>query len=89
MTVCRHVQYTGRVQGVGFRYTAQRLAERYPVAGFVRNLSDGSVELVAEGPAEEVDAFLAAVAQQMAGCIERSDVRDDTPGGYRGFRIRH
>jgi acylphosphatase len=89
MTVCRHVRYTGRVQGVGFRYTAQRLAERYAVGGYVRNLPDSSVELVAEGPAEDVDGFLAAIAQRMAGYVERTDVREQTPGGYQGFRIRH
>jgi acylphosphatase len=89
MSVCRHVRYTGRVQGVGFRYTTQRLAERFPVGGYVRNLPDGSVELVAEGVAEAVDAFLAAVAERMAGYVERADVREETPGGYHGFRIRH
>jgi acylphosphatase len=89
MTICRHVRYTGRVQGVGFRYTAQWLAERFPVGGYVRNLPDGSVELVAQGEAEQVDAFLAAVAERMAGYIERTEVREETPGGYHGFRIRH
>ena len=89
MIVCRHVRYTGRVQGVGFRYTVQRLAGRYPVGGYVRNLPDGCVELVAEGPPDEVASFLAAVDQSMAGYIERSDVHDETPTGYQGFRIRH
>ena len=89
MIVCRHVRYTGRVQGVGFRYTAQRVADRHPVGGYVRNMPDGSVELVAEGAAEDVDAFLAVLADRMAGNIERTDVREETPGGYQGFRIRH
>ena len=53
--------YTGRVQGVGFRDTAQRLAGRFAVSGFVRNLDDGRVELVAEGEPVEVNAFLDAI----------------------------
>jgi acylphosphatase len=87
--VCKQIRYTGRVQGVGFRYTAQRLAQDFAVAGYVRNLRSGDVELVAEGTAEEVDAFLAAIARQMGGYIEQTSVQDVTPGGYKGFSIRH
>jgi acylphosphatase len=89
MTVCKHVTYSGRVQGVGFRYTAQHVAANCPVAGYVRNLPQGDVELVAEGPADEVEAFLGALAERMAGYIERTTVRDETPAGHQGFRIRH
>ncbi len=86
--VCKRVCYSGRVQGVGFRYTAQGLAGGFPVVGYVRNLSDGRVELVAQGAAEAVDAFFAAVARHMAGCIDRTDVHDEPPGSYQGFSIR-
>jgi acylphosphatase len=55
MTVCKRVYYSGRVQGVGFRYAAQGLAEDFDVSGYVRNLPGGDVELVAEGPVEQVD----------------------------------
>jgi acylphosphatase len=89
MAVCKRVQYSGRVQGVGFRYTVQALAPAYPVAGWVRNLANGDVELVAEGPPEEVDAFLKAVAHRMADYIERSDIDDQPPSNLQGFRIRH
>lgn len=50
--------FKGRVQGVGFRYSTQILARRFRVSGFVRNLGDGTVELVAEGEKAEVQAFL-------------------------------
>jgi acylphosphatase len=86
--VCKRVHYAGRVQGVGFRYTAQSLARGYCVAGFVRNLPTGEVELVAEGPADQVDAFLAAVAGRMADCIARTAVQDAPPTGAAGFHIR-
>jgi acylphosphatase len=60
------VYYTGRVQGVGFRATAADLARGYPVTGWVKNLPDGRVELWAEGPRADVEAFLAAVRKQFA-----------------------
>jgi acylphosphatase len=86
--VCKRVLYSGRVQGVGFRYTAQGLAAGHPVAGFVRNLPTGEVELVAEGEAGAVEAYLAAVARRMAGYIEGTTVRDEVASGLRGFGIR-
>jgi acylphosphatase len=89
MMTCKHVYYSGHVQGVGFRYTAQRLAASYPVAGYVRNRANGDVELLAEGPAEAVGAFLDALARHMAGHIERTTVHDETPAGHKGFQIRH
>jgi acylphosphatase len=89
MTICKHVIYSGRVQGVGFRFTVHHLAEGYTVAGFVRNLPSGEVELLAEGSAEDVDAFLAAVAKRMAGYIRRAEVRDESPAGLQRFEIRY
>ena len=64
-TVRRRVIYSGRVQGVGFRDTSQRLAERHSVGGYVRNLADGRVELIAEGEPSQVDAFLNAIQRRM------------------------
>ena len=89
MIVCKHVYYSGRVQGVGFRYTAQSLAAQYPVQGFVRNLPSGDVELVVEGAQEDIEAYLAALAQRLASYIRKADVRDEEPGGYEGFNIRY
>jgi acylphosphatase len=73
---------------VGFRYTTQGLAANYPVAGYVRNLPSGEVELVAEGEDSAVEAFLAAVAQRMTGYIHNTTVQDAAPSGQRGFQIR-
>jgi acylphosphatase len=89
MDICKRVLYTGRVQGVGFRYTAQRLAGGFPVAGFVRNLPNGNVEVVAEGPVDQVESFLAAVAQRMGDYIDQTSVQEAEPTGRRGFTIRH
>jgi acylphosphatase len=89
MTTCKRVTYSGRVQGVGFRYTAQRLAHGFAVAGFVRNLANGNVELAVEGEEREVSAFLQALAARMKDDIQLSNVVDDSPGNFRGFEIRY
>jgi acylphosphatase len=85
----KRVQYSGRVQGVGFRYTAQNVAEGFAVAGYVRNLPDGDVELVAEGEPAEVDTFLAAIAARLGHHLSGSRIEEIEPGGHKGFRIRY
>lgn len=85
----RRLIYRGTVQGVGFRMTVRRIAGRFAVAGFVRNLPDGTVELVARGAAEEIDGFLSAVAEAMAGYVRSVD--ETAPGPEEipaGFEIR-
>lgn len=88
MNVCKRVYYSGHVQGVGFRFTAERLAARFAVAGFVRNLPGGEVELVVEGDEAEVSAFLAAIRDRMSHYVANSRVNDETPQGYSEFCIR-
>ncbi len=86
----RHIHYSGRVQGVGFRYTVKNLAMRFNVGGYVRNLPDGRVELVLEGPAEEIDQMAQAVADRMDGYIRSTQV--STPpatGEFAYFQIQH
>ncbi len=87
--ICQRVIYSGRVQGVGFRMTARQVAADFAVAGFVRNLPGGEVELVAEGEADEVASFLAAVARSMAGYIQNASVQDESATGRQGFQIQH
>jgi acylphosphatase len=86
----REVRFRGRVQGVGFRATTRDIAARFAVVGFVQNLSDGQVLLVAEGEPAELDRFLAAMADEMDRYLEGYDV-DHLPatGEFVGFRIRH
>ncbi|MEL7237386.1 MAG: acylphosphatase [Planctomycetota bacterium] len=73
----RRVTYTGRVQGVGFRATACDIAAGFDVGGFVRNLADGRVELVAEGDSEEVNAMTKRLAQRMGGFIRDAVTNDE------------
>jgi len=77
--VRRRVIYTGRVQGVGFRYTAHSIARRHPVSGYVRNCSDGTVELEAQGTASAVNEFLAEVSRRFEGYITDRETADVSP----------
>src|SRR4029079_16800556 len=61
----RQVYYSGRVQGVGFRYTARQIAGRFAVTGFVENLGDGRVHLIVEGETREIDRFLAELSSAL------------------------
>ena len=84
------VVYTGTVQGVGFRWTVMRMAATYRVAGFVRNLDDGRVELVVEGQRGEVDAFRGAVESRMGDYIEGLEGEElQATGEFSGFDIVH
>jgi acylphosphatase len=86
----RRVLYQGRVQGVGFRYTTQRIALGFAVAGYVRNLDDGRVEVVAEGEPDQISAFLDAVSRAMSGKIHEARVELEPSGQSKlaGFSIR-
>jgi acylphosphatase len=86
----REAYYRGHVQGVGFRYSVRHLAEGFRVAGFVRNLPDGRVHLIAEGESDELQRFFDSIAAHMANHIRETtlDVRPAT-GEFAGFEIRH
>lgn len=84
------VHFAGHVQGVGFRFTAQSVARSYDVTGYVQNLPDGRVKLVAEGPKTEVNGLLAEIARRMEGHIHHQDRRDVPPRGeFARFEVRH
>lgn len=86
----RQVTFYGRVQGVGFRYTACRVAGGYDVTGYVRNMPDGSVLCVIEGQAPQIDAFLAELSAQMGRYIERTSQTTSPAGGqYDSFGVEY
>jgi acylphosphatase len=82
--------FAGRVQGVGFRYTVQNIALQHNVLGYVRNLPDGRVELVMEGPDPDMDQLLEDVKDRMNGYIR--EIKTDTApatGEFHRFCIKH
>jgi acylphosphatase len=83
------VIFSGRVQGVGFRYTVRKLARRHPVTGFVRNLPDGTVELIVQGKIEAANALLADVALAFEGYIQHYGRKPvESPEKFAHFEIR-
>jgi len=84
-----HVHYSGRVQGVGFRYTVRALVPGYDVLGTIRNLPDDRVELVAEGERAELEEFLQAVRDSgLRRNIRDEDiVWEEAQDKFRGFEI--
>ncbi len=88
-TVRYTITFTGRVQGVGFRYTTINVASGYRVTGWVRNERDGSVLCVAEGEPDELDRFVNAVKQAMQGYVSDVNItQSQATGEFRGFVVR-
>jgi acylphosphatase len=86
----RTCHFSGRVQGVGFRYKVHNLAMPHDVRGYVRNLPDGRVELVMEGPDSEMDHLLDSIRRKMNQFIKRVDTQvEPASGQFTGFAIRH
>ena len=85
------VFFSGTVQGVGFRFTAERLARRFPITGFVRNLEDGRVEVTAEGEETSLVEFLTAIRESgMKSYIRDVEAHWSVPQGcFRGFSINY
>ncbi len=91
MTEVHHatVFFTGRVQGVGFRYQALQVAKGFEVSGFVMNLPDGRVRLEAEGAADEVRDFVIAVRERMEGYVRKVEQTETQRAAqFQGFSIR-
>lgn len=88
-TVTHRVVFSGRVQGVGFRYTACGIARKHPVTGFVRNQPDGTVELVAQGSTTAINDFLTDLVRQFQDNIWHVDRQDHaTSDRYSAFDLR-
>lgn len=90
LAIRRTVYYTGNVQGIGFRHTACHIAREYRVAGFVKNLLDGRVEIVVEGLPEEIEQFIVRVEKTMQRHIEYTTSTDSTAMGlFTSFDIEY
>lgn len=83
------VFFSGHVQGVGFRFTTMQIAREFDVAGYVRNLPDGRVQLEAEGREEEIDAFVASIGERMHGYIRKTErTPNRRESEFNGFSLR-
>ena len=85
-----HITVSGRVQGVGFRFFTLNAAMRLKLAGWVRNIPGGGVELEAEGPQGDIDALVEKLRQgPPISRVTDVDVYEMAAGGGTGFEIRH
>jgi acylphosphatase len=84
-----HAFFSGRVQGVGFRFTAENIAESLKINGWVKNLDDGRVEVVAEGQEKNLENFLEQLKTEFVSYIKDVDVDWQEPvEGLKGFGIK-
>jgi acylphosphatase len=84
----KHIIFTGRVQGVGFRFTALRIANRYQLTGWVRNLPDGTVEMVAQGPPDSISDCVRDIEDSFTGYLREAKIDEiSTNAQYKDFKI--
>ena len=88
--IAKLIIFKGNVQGVGFRYTSQRIASRYELTGYVRNLSDGSVEMLAQGLSKDVDDCIKKIQDSFGGYIRQTQINEVPPDPrYTSFKITY
>jgi acylphosphatase len=86
--VARQILFIGRVQGVGFRFTAQRMAQRHQLTGFVRNLHDGTVEMLAQGPVQDIDDCIQDIKEYFGDYIRETRTQEiPINPKYKDFKI--
>ena len=89
MAVRWHIFFFGRVQGVGFRYTCKTVAESHPVAGWVKNLPDGSVEMIVEGEQSAIRIYVDDVCFKTHGRVDdRRITKGDATSEFSEMSIR-
>lgn len=86
--IAKHIIFTGRVQGVGFRFTAHRIAGLNQLKGYVRNLADGSVEMLAQGYTEDVEDCIKDIQETFTGYIKDTQIEElPLDPRYKDFKI--
>ena len=75
----KRIIFAGRVQGVGFRFTARRAADRRQLTGYVRNMPDGTVEMLAQGRPEDIDDCIQDLKEYFAGYLKETRIEEIPP----------
>ncbi len=81
--------YSGKVQGVGFRYTVKRIADNYNLTGWVRNLPDGKVDVFVQGEELSLSSFLKGVELYFKDNIRDKKMEEENFRKLDGFQIRY
>ena len=86
--IAKSIIFIGRVQGVGFRFTARRAADRRQLTGYVRNIPNGSVEMLAQGRSEDIDDCIQDLKEYFAGYLKETRIEEIPPDTkYIDFKI--
>ncbi len=84
----KRIIFIGRVQGVGFRFTAFNIANRYRLTGLVRNLPNGAVEMIAQGAADDIDNCIRDIEKSFADYIKETKIEEiPSDPKYKDFKI--
>jgi acylphosphatase len=86
--IAKHIIFSGQVQGVGFRFTAFNVANRHQLTGFVRNLPDGTVEMLIQGPSQVIDDCIQDIQEEFGRYVSETKI-EETPLDirYKDFKI--
>lgn len=86
--IAKYIIFIGQVQGVGFRFTAFNIANRRQLTGFVRNLPDGTVEMLAQGPAQTIDDCIWDIKEHFSSYIRETKIKEiPSNPRYKDFKI--
>ena len=84
----KHIIFVGRVQGVGFRFTAFDIANRYNLTGIVRNLLDGTVEMITQGHSENINDCITDIREMFGNHIREAKIEEiPLNPKYKDFKI--
>ncbi|MEI7942239.1 MAG: acylphosphatase [Candidatus Riflemargulisbacteria bacterium] len=84
-----HLTYSGKVQGVGFRFAVKRIADKYMIVGWVRNLANGKVDVFVQGEESALDSFLKGVDLYFKDNIRDKLITEESSLQFDGFQIRY
>ena len=86
--IAKHIIFIGRVQGIGFRFTSFHAANRHKLTGFVRNLPDGTVEMLAQGAGDDINDCVRDIEDSFSAYIKETKIEEVPPESqHKEFKI--